>query len=594
MKSTTIKLQNLSSSSSLPRRVVVTGLGLVTPLGSGVRRSYKRLLQGDHGFVPTESLGFTGPAGAILRSLPNKVVAAVPRDVNDPYSFNSSRVLDRATKSSSSPEFIAFAIAAAGEALLDAGFLYNPESHLPNGKDFVGNDDGTVQDVVEQIVGKKMRFQGGITADRFGVAIGSGIGNVEEIGAIASGLGLGISPHSRESHKTNSGNHSQPLEASAVDDEAYKAAIRKVSPYFVPRVLINMAGAHISMRFGLRGPAHAASTACTSGAHSIGDAFRLIKHGYADAMVAGGTEACIGPIAMTGFSRAKALSSSLSPEDASRPFDSARDGFVLGEGAGVLVLEELEQAKRRGARIYAEIKGYGLSSDAHHITSPPEDGHGALQSMRAALSEAMLTASAIDYVNAHATSTPTGDAIELSALSQLFLDQFGTVNDEALLSSSSSLSLSSEMNHQPSTAQLPLTDPRRIQAAKLFLDSRKGRGKVSVSSTKGSIGHLLGAAGAVEAIFSILSLTSASTKRKMDGGGLHNDHVNGLLPPTRNLTVIDKAAPIDICSFPSIRRSGTEQDPLLDDPTNAEIKVSLSNSFGFGGINTSLLFSSLF
>jgi 3-oxoacyl-[acyl-carrier-protein] synthase II len=290
----------------------------------------------------------------------------------------------------------------------------------------------------------------------------------------------------------------------------------------------------------------------------------MIKHGYADAMVAGGTESCIGPIAMTGFSRAKALSSSLVPGEASRPFDKARDGFVLGEGAGVLVLEELEQAKRRGARIYAEVKGYGLSSDAHHITSPPEDGHGALQSMRSAILEARLTASAIDYVIAHATSTPTGDAIELFALSQLFLDQ-GSSSAEGLRMS-------------PSTALLPLNDPRRVEAVNLFLNSRQGRGKVSVSSTKGSVGHLLGAAGAVEAIFSILSLSSSDGRR---------DNVSQRrVPPTRNLSMIDKAAPTDICLFPSTSLPTSKV-------VGAEINVALSNSFGFGGINTSLIFSSV-
>lgn len=524
--------------------------------------------------VPIESLGFSGPSAAILRSLPSKVVASVPRDPQDAYSFNAAKVLDRANKSASSPDFIAFAIAAAGEALLDAGFLYNPDSQTSprftntETADAAAADDDN--DVVEQIVGKKMRFiEGGITPDRFGVAIGSGIGNVEEIGAMAAGLGLG-STSFRESHKSNeNAGHSKPnLEPISSDsvDEAYGASVRKVSPYFVPRVLINMAGAHVSMRFGLRGPAHAASTACTSGAHSIGDAFRMIKHGYADAMVAGGTESCIGPIAMTGFSRAKALSSSLVPAEASRPFDKARDGFVLGEGAGVLVLEELEQAKRRGARIYAEVKGYGLSSDAHHITSPPEDGHGALQSMRSALLEARLTASAIDYVNAHATSTPTGDAIELFALSQLFLDHQGSSSTEGLLTS-------------PSIALLPLNDPRRIEAVNLFLNSRRGRGKVSVSSTKGSVGHLLGAAGAVEAIFSILSLSS-SDGRRYNGSQRR-------VPPTRNLSMIDKAAPTDICLFPST--SMTTESKIA----GAEINVALSNSFGFGGINTSLLFSSI-
>ena len=565
MKQTKSKLQDILSSSSTTktttRRVVVTGLGLVTPLGSGVSCTWKRLLQGDHGFVSTESLGFNGPSGAILRSLPSKIVAPVPRNLKDPYAFNSANVLDRATKSSSSPDFIAFAIAAAGEALYDAGLLITSKNEKETTKT-VDNVDGTLQ-----IIGKKMNFdeKNGILANRFGVAIGSGIGNVEEIGAIAAGLGLSKFGSINQNIVEN--DSIIPLNT---EEEIYGAAIRKVSPYFVPRVLINMAGAHVSMRFGLKGPSHAASTACTSGAHSIGDAFRLIKHGYADAMVAGGTESCIGPIALTGFSRAKALSLSTSPSQASRPFDTSRDGFVLGEGAGVIVLEEFEQAKRRGAKIYAEIKGYGLSSDAHHITSPPDDGSGALQSMRAALFEANISALEIDYVNAHATSTPTGDAVELRALSQLFLDFH--LDEQSKKSSSSSSSTTSSLDDcKSSVALLPLSDPRRILASKLFLEKRKElkREKVAISSTKGSIGHLLGAAGAVEAIFSILSLT----RQKKDG-----------LPPTRNLTVIDKSAPIDVCSFPS--SSNTIPSSLT-----TEISTVLTNSFGFGGINTSLLFS---
>lgn len=304
-------------------------------------------------------------------------------------------------------------------------------------------------------------------------------------------------------------------------DDAYDTAIafrdggyRKVSPLFVPRLLINLAGGHISMRHGFMGPNHAATTACTTGVHAIGDAARLIAFDDADVMVAGGSESCIHPLAIAGFARARSLATLFNdrPQEASRPFDKDREGFVIGEGAGVVVLEELEHAKARGARIYAEIKGYGLSSDAYHMTAPREDGEGPLLAMRRALKHAQLPPSAIDYINAHATSTPLGDAAENRAIKQLMLGADG-------------------------------------------VDSAS---KVNVSSTKGAIGHLLGAAGAVEAIFTIMAI-----------------HEN-VVPPTLNLDNPGNPAEEFDCNYVPKKAQARRVD------------VALSNSYGFGGTNASL------
>ncbi len=312
-------------------------------------------------------------------------------------------------------------------------------------------------------------------ADRVGVYIGSGIGGLQAIEAF----------------------HKVLLEKGP----------DRVSPFFIPMVIINLASGQVSMRIGARGPNSCAVTACATGNHCIGDAFRLIQYGEADAMVAGGAEAAITPLGVAGFASARALSTrNDDPERASRPFDKERDGFVLGEGAGVLVLEELESARRRGARIYAEIIGYGMTADAHHITAPPEDGHGAVQCMRRALQDAGLPPDAIGYVNAHATST-MADRVETSAIKQVF---------------------------GAHARSLP------------------------VSSTKSMTGHLLGAAGGVEAVFSVLAIH------------------RGILPPTINQEVPDPECDLDY--VPNVAR-------------RAEVRAVLSNSFGFGGVNACLIFS---
>jgi len=387
---------------------------------------------------------------ALRDGFPSKVAALVPRG-DGSGQFSLSRAIAKASTRAQSADVIAFAMAAAAEALTDAGLVSTagaePAAPVPSGP------------------------LGPYALQRFGVAIGSGIGHIEELGAAAA------------------------LMASA----GLEAGYRKVSPYLIPRMLANMAAGHVSMRWGLRGPNLAASTACASGLHAIGDAFRWIKYGHADAMLAGGTESSINAIALAGFSRAGALATAFNgdPGAASRPFDARRDGFVLGEGAGVLVLEEAEAAERRGARIYAEVRGYGAVGDAHHITAPRPDGSGAAQCMAAALEEAGLgvchvslvvvvggggvgmgmvvdalrcvwhacVCTQVDYINAHATSTPLGDTIEATGI-QALLQRGG------LTAGSSPL--------------------------------------VPVSSFKGALGHLLGAAGAVESIFTVMALHTVS------------------------------------------------------------------------------------
>ncbi|QDS74742.1 hypothetical protein FKW77_001095 [Venturia effusa] len=323
-----------------------------------------------------------------------------------------------------------------------------------------------------------------IDLEATGVYIGSGIGNLDDI------------------------------VQTVVDYE--RGGYKKVSPLFVPRLLINMAAGHISMRYGFKGPNHAVTTACTTGAHALGDSARMIAFGDADVMVAGGSEACIHPLAIAGFARARSLAIDWNdePERASRPFDKDRAGFVIGEGAGVVVLEELEHARARKAHIYAELSGYGVSSDAHHMTAPREDGHGPLLAMKHALRSAGITPSLVDYINAHATSTCLGDAAENRAVKCLLLDY----------------------------------------------DGKPRASDVNMSSTKGAIAHLLGAAGAVEAIFTILAI--------------HNN----ILPPTLNLDNPGEPPEEFNCNYVS---NVAQQQ---------RVEVALSNSFGFGGTNASLCF----
>ena len=414
------------------RRVVVTGLGLVTPLASGVEASWKRLLDGQSG------------AGTITRfdagNLATNYACEVPYGDGSDGTFNPDDWM-QAKDRRKVDDFILYGVAAAEQAVLDSGWL--PQ-----------DDEGQ---------------------ERTGVMIGSGIGGLQSIAETALLI--------------------------------KERGPRRVSPFFIPGALINLISGQVSIRYGFKGPNHSVVTACSTGAHAIGDASRIIKLGDADVMIAGGAEAAICEIGMAGFNACKALSTKRAddPQAASRPYDTDRDGFVMGEGGGVVVLEEYEHAVARGAKIYAEVIGYGMSGDAHHITAPSEDGKGAERSMRAALKNAGLEPGAIDYINAHGTST-MADVIELAAVERLL-----------------------------------------GQAA----------GSVTMSSTKSCTGHLLGAAGAIEAIFSILSI---------------RDQV---APPTINLNA--PAVETDVFLAPNVKQ---ERD----------IKIALSNSFGFGGTNASVLF----
>jgi len=413
------------------RRVVVTGMGMVSPLGDGVELSWARLLQAQSG------------AGRITKfdtdDLPAKIACEIPRGTGE-GEFNADAYVDP-KEQRRVDDFIVLALSATEQAVTDAG--WKPEAEDEK--------------------------------ERTGVLIGSGIGGLPGIyeGSIA----------------------------------LHEKGARRVSPFFIPGRLINLASGYVSIRYGFKGPNHSVVTACSTGAHAIGDAARLIMLDDADVMIAGGSESAISRLGIAGFAAAKALSTGFNdePARASRPYDKDRDGFVMGEGSGIVVLEEYEHAKARGATIYAEVTGYGLSGDAYHITAPAPDGNGGFRSMSAALKKAGLAPSDIGYINAHGTSTPLGDEIELKAVERLFGDAADTV---------------------------------------------------CMSSTKSAVGHLLGAAGAVEAIFSIKAMQT------------------GMVPPTINL------------DSPSVE---TRLDLVPHQPKKKEINAVLSNSFGFGGTNASLV-----
>lgn len=418
------------------RRVVVTGLGLVTPLGIGIKNNWDGITGSKSGVSAIQSFD--------VSDLRAKIAGQVPRgDAADGH-FNADDYLPPKDQRRVD-DFIIFAMGAAVQAVEDAGWQPEEEEDL----------------------------------ERTGVMIGSGIGGLQTI-----------------------------YEGSTLINER---GPRRVGPFFIPSALINLASGYVSIRYGFKGPNHAVVTACSTGAHAIGDASRMIMLDDADVMVAGGTEAAICRIGLAGFAAAKALSTNFNdtPEQASRPYDKGRDGFVMGEGAGIVVLEEYEHAKARGAKIYAEIVGYGMSGDAYHITAPAADGNGGFRSMRAALKRAELNPEDIDYVNAHGTSTPLGDEIELGAVKRLF-------GDHAY--------------------------------------------KFAMSSTKSAIGHLLGAAGSVEAIYSILAIQ------------------NNVVPPTLNLD-----DPSDSCDIDLVPHTAQERP----------VHRVLSNSFGFGGTNASLIFAEL-
>ena len=415
------------------RRVVITGLGLVAPLASGVKPTWERLIKGDSGVGAIQNFDVSDLPSKIAGQIPLGNSAVGDFNADDYMSPKDQRHVDR---------FILFGMAAGQQAVEDAGWKPDDELEL----------------------------------ERTGIMIGSGIGGLDTIYQA-----------------------SLTLEARGP---------RRISPFFIPSALINLISGQLSIKYGFKGPNHAVVTACSTGAHAIGDAARLIQLDDADVMIAGGAEAAVCRLGLCGFAAARALSTNFNdtPEKASRPWDRDRDGFVMGEGAGAVVLEELEHAKKRGANIYAEVIGYGMSGDAHHVTAPAEDGNGGFRAMRNALKRAGIGPESVDYINAHGTSTPLGDEIELGAVKRLFGDHARNL---------------------------------------------------SMSSTKSAIGHLLGAAGAAEAIFCILAIR------------------DGVVPPTLNL------------DNPSPACEGMDLVP--HQAKEREVRVALSNSFGFGGTNACLV-----
>jgi 3-oxoacyl-[acyl-carrier-protein] synthase II len=422
------------------RRVVITGIGLLTPLGQGTELVWSRILAGKSGIGRVTTFDPTDYACQVAGEVP-RVDGRGGGGPDIEGSFDPDQTLSPRDQRRVD-DFILYAIAAADEAMKDSGWLPQTEEDK----------------------------------ERTGVMIGSGIGGLATI------------------------------ERTSI--ELHEKGPRRVGPFFIPSALINLASGQVSIRHGLKGPNHAVVTACATGAHAVGDAARLIKYGDADVMLAGGAEAAICRVGMAGFIAARAMSTNFNdhPEKASRPYDKDRDGFVMGEGAGVLVLEEYEHAKARGAKIYAEVAGYGLAGDAYHITAPAEDGDGGFRAMKAAIKDSGIDVSEIDYINAHGTSTPLGDEIELGAVTRLL---------------------------------------------------GNSAGRASMSSTKSATGHLLGAAGAIEAAFSCLAIRDQ------------------IAPPTINLDNPSVESVLDLVP--------NKAKPM-------EINVALSNSFGFGGTNASVVF----
>jgi len=415
------------------RRVVVTGVGMLTPLGCGAEFTWQRLIDGESGAKRIETFD--------VSDLSCQIACTIPRGDGSNGTYDADKWMEQ-KEQRKVDDFIVFAMCAVRQALDDAG--WRPKSY----------EDQT----------------------RTGILIGSGIGGIGGIADTAITL--------------------------------KERGPRRISPFFIPGRIINLASGYASIEFGLKGPCHSVVTACSTGAHAIGDAARMVALGDAEVMVAGGTESPVNRMALAGFAALRAVSTNFNdhPKRASRPYDKDRDGFVMGEGAGVVVLEDLEHAKARGAKIYGELIGYGLSGDAYHITAPAPDGDGAFRCMTMALSRAGISAGDIDYINAHGTSTPLGDEIELGAVQRLI----GNV-----------------------------------------------AGRISMSSTKSCTGHLLGAAGAVEAIFCLLAIR------------------DGIAPPTINLDNPSVETPIDLVPHAARKR---------------DIDTALSNSFGFGGTNASLIF----